>query len=124
WRLLAATDTFRAVGGEYRWAMRRIGRRRLAVVVLAALLLAALAWLATTDDERIWPVRNTAEYRVLRWWWAHAGLGQSGAPGTLRGTVRDAQGRTLPGARVLVARWDGTAYSAVTGTDGRYAIAS
>ncbi|MBI3973535.1 MAG: prolyl oligopeptidase family serine peptidase [Chloroflexi bacterium] len=90
--------------------------------LVSVALLVGLAWLAITDDARVWPVRNTAEYHVLRWWWDRFGEPLRGEPGALRGIVRDAQGRSLAGAHVLVARWDGTSYSAVTAVDGSYRI--
>src|SRR2546423_1144424 len=99
-----------------------MGRWRLAIAASGVALLAALMWLVTTDDGRVWPVRNTVQYRVFHWWWARAGPPESGLPGTLRGVVRDAQGRPIAGARALVSRWDGTIYSATTAADGSYVI--
>lgn len=81
-----------------------------------------LLWLATTDNSNIWPIRNTLQYRVLTWWWAQAGYPQSGPPGILRGTIRDAQGNPIAGAWVLASRWDGTTYRDHSQTDGTYTI--
>jgi hypothetical protein len=102
-------------------------RRRAAALAGAFLLavLAAVAWLATIDDVRVWPARNTLQYRALAWWWARAGEPQgapNGVSGTLRGTVRDTHGSPIAGAQVLVSRWDGTTYGARTGAGGAYRI--
>ncbi|MCL4296026.1 MAG: carboxypeptidase regulatory-like domain-containing protein [Anaerolineae bacterium] len=84
--------------------------------------LAALFWLVTTDNPWVWPYRNTLQYHTLIWWWQQVGYPQPGAPGVLRGTVRDAQDQPLAGAWVLVSWWDGTTYSARSEADGRYTI--
>ena len=107
----------------------RRGPRR-ASLLLLPLLLALLAWLTLTDDVRVWPLRNTLEYRLWQGW---AGLSARlpaamqggrlpGPPGRVRGTVRDAQGRPLEGARVLVTLRDGTAFDASSGAGGAYLI--
>ncbi len=107
---------------------RRVGRATAGALGVAVLL--GLLWLATTEDVRVWPARNTLQYKAVTWWWARAG-GPPGeatgdAPGVsrgaLRGVVRDAQGRPVAGARVLVTQWDGTTYDAPGGGDGSYAI--
>ena len=97
----------------------------LATVLAAAVL---LGWLATVDDVRIWPLRNTVEYRALRWWWERVGRPPAAhavrapATGRLVGTLRDTAGRPVAGGRVLVTQWDGTARDAVSGADGGYAL--
>ncbi|MBI1876682.1 MAG: carboxypeptidase regulatory-like domain-containing protein, partial [Chloroflexi bacterium] len=48
---------------------------------------------------------------------------QPGTPGTLRGVVRDTQGRPIAGAWVLVSWWDGATHSARSEADGSYTIA-
>ena len=96
--------------------------RRHVLVLVGLGLAAALLWAATTDDVRIWPVRNTLQYHVLKWWWARVGPPQNGPPGTLRGRLMDPRGGPIAGAQVLVARWDGTTYSAVSGPDGAFTI--
>ncbi len=89
-----------------------------------------MVWLTLTDDVRVWPLRNTLEYRLWQGW---AGLSARlpaamqggrlpGPPGRVRGTVRDAQGRPLEGARVLVTLRDGTAFDASSGAGGAYLI--
>jgi hypothetical protein len=108
-------------------AMRTVrGRTTLGVVVFVAV---ALLWLATADDVRIWPLRNTIEYRLRQWWWERAGgapppLGVAAGAGRLWGVVRDPRGRPLPGARVLVSLRDGTVFDAVSGPDGGYVLAA
>ena len=117
-----------AGGGGHGWA----GAIRRALAAPAALLVAlgALVWLTLTDDVRVWPLRNTLEYRLWQGW---AGLSARlpaamqggrlpGPPGRVRGTVRDAQGRPLEGARVLVTLRDGTAFDASSGAGGAYLI--
>jgi pimeloyl-ACP methyl ester carboxylesterase len=92
-------------------------------LALSGLLLAvALLWLATTEDTRVWPARNTLQYRVVTAWWERVGEPGSEGAGTLMGTVRDAVGQPIEGARVLVTRWDGTSFSARSGPDGSYRI--
>lgn len=86
------------------------------------LLAAALFWLATTDNLSVWPYRNTFQYHALTWWWERVGYPQPGAPGALRGVVRDTQGQPIAGAWVLVSWWNGTTYSARSEADGSYLI--
>ena len=94
-------------------------RLLLAVVALAA---AALLWLLTTDNDAVWPVRNTLQYRLAMVWWGWVGFPQQGEGGTLAGVVRDTEGRPIAGAWVLVSRWDGKTYRAQSAADGRYRI--
>ena len=98
-------------------------------IALAALVLASVtsAWLLSTDDARVWPVRNTLQYHVMRWWQAATGSPgtqglNGGALGSIRGRVRDAQGFPLSGIHVLLTRWDGTTYGTRTGRAGDYRI--
>jgi acetyl esterase/lipase len=99
-------------------------RRKLRPIIIgfAVALAIGLAWLLTTDNPAIWPVRHTVQYHVLRWWWAQVGKPQPGPPGTLRGTVREEGGQPIARAWVLVSRWDGTTYSAQSDTSGAYLI--
>jgi hypothetical protein len=113
----------------------RTGAIRRALLPGALLVvLGSLIWLTLTDDVRVWPLRNTLEYRLWRGW---AGLSARltavlpaavqgerppGPPGRVRGTVRDPQGRPLEGARVLVTLPDGTAFDAGSGAGGAYVI--
>jgi pimeloyl-ACP methyl ester carboxylesterase len=101
--------------------MRTTFKKRWLVITGIGIIL-ALAWLATTDNVAVWPVRNTLQYRLLTWWWEWAGEPIPSNPGTLRGTVRDGQGNPIAGAWVLVSRWNGLAYSARSDADGHYLI--
>ncbi|RME42549.1 MAG: hypothetical protein D6796_14245 [Caldilineae bacterium] len=96
-------------------------KRRLLLAV-AALLAAGLLWLLTTNNDAVWPVRNTLHYRLAKAWWGWAGFPQGGEGGTLAGVVRDEGGRPIAGAWVLVSRWDGETYRARTAAGGRYRI--
>lgn len=88
-----------------------------------------LCWLASTDDPRVWPVRNTLQYHFAKGWWSIIGAPSSGSAASARGTVatvtgvvRDAHGRPVQGARVLLVAWDGTSYGSLTGPTGQYLI--
>ncbi|HXI16797.1 MAG TPA: prolyl oligopeptidase family serine peptidase [Chloroflexota bacterium] len=61
------------VGIREAWLGRgRRGARRGAGII-AALLAVALLWLATTGDVRVWPVRNTLQYKLFTFWWTITG---------------------------------------------------
>ncbi len=92
------------------------------LILIALVLGLILAWILTTDHPAVWPIRNTVEYHILTTWWEWAGQPQVGDPGLLRGTVRDARGRPITGAWVLVSRWDGTTYTGRTDETGQYLI--
>jgi pimeloyl-ACP methyl ester carboxylesterase len=93
--------------------------------VIATLgLVVILFWLATTDNIRIWPYRNTLQYYALTGWWQQVGYPQPGEPSTLQGIVRNEQGQPIAGAWVLASRWDGTAYRARSKADGSFTIAN
>jgi hypothetical protein len=92
-------------------------------LVLAGVVLgAALLWLATTDNVRVWPARNTVQYALLQRWWAVAGVPQTGASGSLTGVVRAANGAPVANADVLVSRWDGATHSGRSDANGVYRI--
>jgi dipeptidyl aminopeptidase/acylaminoacyl peptidase len=91
-------------------------------IVLGLIFALALLWLATTDNLSIWPYRNTLQYYALSQWWQWRGYPQPGQAAMLQGVVRDEQGQPIAGAWVLASRWDGTAYSARSESDGAYAI--
>jgi pimeloyl-ACP methyl ester carboxylesterase len=101
--------------------MKTIIKNRWFIITGIGLIL-ALGWLGTTDNANIWPMRNTLQYRMLTWWWERVGEPVPGNPGTLQGTVRDAQGNPIAGAWVLVSRWNGTTYSARSDVGGHYLI--
>lgn len=100
---------------------RRSLFRRGAVFAGIVLLVAGL-WFLTTNDARVWPVRNTLHYRALMGWWGQVGGPSVNGAGTLQGTVADTDGRPIVGARVLVTQWDGTSFSAHSDAQGRYSI--
>ncbi len=95
-------------------------RRNLILGGLGCGLLAAGLWLGLTDNLRIWPVRNTLQYRLFERLPALAP--QPGAPAAVYGTVRDSAGRPIANAMVAVAAHDGTTYSAETDAQGGYTI--
>ena len=102
----------------------RWGRWRV-VIGTSCALAAALLWFGTTDHVAVWPARNTLQYHAITRWWAWTdppAEGVARGTGTLRGTVRGAGARPIAGARVLLTRWDGTTYGAVSGAEGDYAI--
>lgn len=88
----------------------------------AGLLALLLVWLAVTDHPSIWPIRHTLQYHVLTWWWDIVGEPQAigEASGRLEGKVYDEQHKPIEGAWVLVSRWDGTSYRAMSQADGAY----
>ena len=96
--------------------------KRKAATAAALLAILALAWLATTDDVRVWPARNVLQYRLVKWWWALAGPPARGQPGALWGIVRNQVGEPVAGARVLVARWDGETFRGTSDAGGAYTI--
>jgi acetyl esterase/lipase len=91
---------------------------------LGLLLLAVALWLATSESVRVWPLRNTLQYHMLRPWWKLVGTPHSGyEPGSLSGSVRGTDGQPISGATVLVSTWDGRTFSATSDTQGRYRVA-
>jgi len=51
-----------------------LGRGRRGAGVIAAILAVTLLWLATIDDVRVWPVRNTLQYKLFTFWWTLTGV--------------------------------------------------
>ena len=101
---------------------KRDGRwRRRLLFALAVGLTALVCWLALTDNPRVWPVRNTVQYHLVRRWDALVGA-RRGAPITLRGMVQTTDGAPIPQAWVLVAGQDGTPYSTETDAVGAFTI--
>lgn len=74
------------------------------------------AWLGLTGNPRVWPIRNTLQYRLLE--------PRVGPFTTIRGTVRTPQGTPIPNARVLVASHQGKPYSAESDAKGEFTIAN
>ena len=97
-------------------------KKRWFTVITGIILILSLAWLATSNNPNIWTIRNTLQYHALKWWWQQVGYPELNAPGALRGTVRNTQGRPIAGAWVLITRWNGATYSARTEAGGSYII--
>ena len=101
---------------------RKRSKARRALLFVLVPLLVVVAYLLLSDDERIWPYRNTLQYHLLQAWWSVAPAQSPDAPGALAGVVRDPTGAPIAGARVLVAAHDGTAWSAESDSTGTYRI--
>jgi acetyl esterase/lipase len=99
-------------------APRRRSRRWIAL----ALLVVLASYLATSQNVRIWPVRNTLLYRLDGWWQGQFGPDAPAGAGEIAGCVQAAQGGTLPGASVLVSEADGALHQATSGPDGCYRL--
>ncbi|HSH81079.1 MAG TPA: carboxypeptidase regulatory-like domain-containing protein [Herpetosiphonaceae bacterium] len=101
--------------------LRRKGRqvRRLLLVSLLALI----AFLSLSNDERIWPYRNTLHYHLLQAWWSVVPAPEAQEHGEIAGVVRAPDGAPIEGARVLVSAHDGTAWSDESDGAGKYRIA-
>jgi len=102
--------------------MKKTHRIRWLVITGLGLLLVSTTWFVTTDNTTIWPIRNTVQYHLLRWWWGMAGYPISSGTGVLQGTVRDLQGQPISGAWVLLSGWDGTTFANISNETGQYRI--
>jgi dipeptidyl aminopeptidase/acylaminoacyl peptidase len=104
--------------------MQRITHKRwLAFIFIIIILMAGLSWFATSSNSRIWPIRNTLQYRLLTWWNSGPiGPPAAGLTGTLQGVVKDTQGRPIEGAWVLLAYRDGTTYTTRSDSRGAYRL--
>ena len=100
--------------------MRSLLRR--ASIVLLVLVPAALAWLALTPQSEVALARSLLLYRVEPFWRTFAPGARTGS-GTLRGTVRSAQGVTLADTTVVAAAEDGRAFTTLSDAAGRYELA-
>ncbi len=89
-------------------------------LLLPLVLLLLLVFLATTDHAAIWPLRNTLAYRLTRWWETSMGVSQPAGAAVLRGCVRGAADKPLPGATVLLSERDGTVHLAAADASGCY----
>jgi len=99
----------------------RLKRIRLGLAVLAGFLLLGLIWLSLTSNAKIAALRNVIHYQAVK---ASGGpkMLVNEPPGAIGGTVRNAAGRPLTGATVLVASPLGHTYTAESGPDGYYLI--
>jgi len=96
-------------------------KRRLALTFIFVSTL-FIIWLFITQDNRVWPIRNTVQYSVMKAWWSYNGYPTSEGSGTWRGTVKNQDGTPVAGARILVTRWDGTAWSTRSESDGTFVL--
>ena len=99
---------------------RRRPRRRRWIAL--ALLVVLAGYLATSQNVRIWPVRNTLLYRLDGWWQRQFGPDAPAGAGEIAGCLQAAQDGPLPGATVLVSEDDGTLHQATAGPDGCYRL--
>ena len=90
--------------------------------VICILLGALICWSAVTDNNHVWPVRNTIEYYTARSWWNLVGEPARTHHGAIEGMVVDEAGNAIPQAVVLVSEWDGKVYSSLTDQYGLYRI--
>ena len=95
-------------------------RRWPSLVLLAVVL--TLVFLATTDNPAIWPIRNTLNYRLTRWWETRVGAGQPAGTAELGGCIRGDADAPLAGATVVLSERDGTLHQALAGASGCYYI--
>lgn len=95
-------------------------KRQLAIVLVVLGMFHA--WLLTTNHPRVWPVRNTLQYEAYRTVGLHRGIPPRPGAGTLSGTIITPNHDLVAGARVLVARRDGTTWSTRSGPDGTFLI--
>jgi len=72
------------------------------VGAVVALLAVALLWLATTGDVRVWPARNTLQYKLFTFWWTLTGTAVDWDPtaiidrGMRTGTLQPNTGEPAP----------------------------
>ncbi|HEY84466.1 MAG TPA: prolyl oligopeptidase family serine peptidase [Chloroflexi bacterium] len=92
------------------------------LLITVIILTAALFWFLTTDNVKVWPLRNTLQYHLLTRWWGLAGEPQSGQTGVLSGNIHNEAKQPIAGAWVLLSRWDGKTYQTRSASDGSYTI--
>jgi hypothetical protein len=94
---------------------------RWVLLALAGLVLLALGWFGFSADPKITAARNMAHYKVVK---ALGGprMRSDEAPRTIEGKVRDAGGKPVAGAMVLVASPLGHTYTSETDQEGRYRL--
>jgi len=97
--------------------------RRFWLPTALMLVVVALAFLATSDNAAIWPLRNTLAYKTTRWWEARIGTARSNGVGALHGCLHDDSGAALPGATVLLSERDGLVHQTTADTSACYQIA-
>lgn len=92
--------------------------------MLAIIVLIIVAWLATTDNNWVWPRRNYLQYQVLTQVWEYTGKPQTGNEGSASGTIVDIVGRPIQNGWIVFSRWDGTTFTARTDANGNYNVTS
>ena len=96
-------------------------KRRLALIFIFVSTLLSI-WLFMTENNRVWPIRHTVQYSLMKAWWGYNGYPTSEGSGTWRGTVKNQDGSPIAGARLLVTRWDGMAWSTRSQSDGTFVL--
>jgi hypothetical protein len=89
--------------------------------VLGGLLLLGVLWFSFTADPEVSALRNVVHYRVVKAMGGPKGR-LDGLPGSVAGTVHDAEGVPVAGALVLIASPLGHTYTAESDAAGRYEI--
>jgi dipeptidyl aminopeptidase/acylaminoacyl peptidase len=92
------------------------------LLLLGLALSLVLVWLSASTDPRVWSARNTLHYRLHRAFWDLTDPPAIQPTGWISGIVRGPGDQPLAGARVLVARWNGETFSALSDIDGHYTI--
>jgi dipeptidyl aminopeptidase/acylaminoacyl peptidase len=92
------------------------------LLLLGLVLSLILVWLGNSQDPRVWSARNTLHYRLHRALWEISAPPVAEPAGWISGIVLAPGDQPLAGARVLVARWDGHTFSALSDHDGHYRI--
>jgi hypothetical protein len=96
-------------------------RIRWIAAVLGGILLIGLVWFSYSADPEISALRNIVHYQVVK---ALGGpkVRLDESPGSVAGTVRDAEGKPVAGALALIASPLGQTYTAESDAAGRYQI--
>jgi pimeloyl-ACP methyl ester carboxylesterase len=102
--------------------MKKTGPIRWLPITVLILLLGFVVWFTTTNNARVWPLRNTGQYYLLQGWWRITGEPSPTETGTLQGTIRNNQGRPIPNAWVLLSTWNGTTFAHPSDEKGQYTI--
>lgn len=103
--------------------MTNISRKKILLAGAAIALILAVSWLLTTENNAVWPVRNTIIYHLYVWFNGPLTDPPVGGPtGALAGSVRSAQGQPIEGATVLLAYPNGATFSTRTDAAGQYQI--
>jgi hypothetical protein len=96
-------------------------RLRWILLLLVGAILLGLVWFSYTPDPEITGLRNVLHYQVAQWLGGPK-VRTDEPPGTIVGTIRDAEGEPVAGATVLVASPLGHTFTQESDSDGRYRI--